>query len=191
MLKLILIPVLVVAMLCLLVVGIDFYLSPRDELKNADVIVAISGGDTEARTRQAVELYKQGYAPKVLFSGAALDPLSPSNAEVMQKIALESGVPEKDILIDETAKNTAQNARQSQAILQTDKYKTIILVTSPYHQRRAFLEFSDKLGADVEIINYSSSDKRWTKRWYLTPTGWWLGLSESVKTAITAAKNLN
>jgi len=177
--------------LVLLINGINYYLTPKDELKQADVIVAISGGDTKARTLKAVELYKQGLAPKVLFSGAALDPLSPSNAKVMKDVALEAGVPDADIMIEESAKNTAQNASKSQGILDSTKYDMIILVTSPYHQRRAYLEFKDKLNDEVVVLNVSSSDESWSSRWYLTPRGWWLGLSESVKTALTAAKNLN
>jgi uncharacterized SAM-binding protein YcdF (DUF218 family) len=175
----------------LLVTGINYYLTPKDELSKSDVVVAISGGDTQARTLKAVELYKEGFAPKILFSGAALDPLSPSNAKVMRDFALEAGVPMDDILLEETAQNTEENATNIQSVLDAEKYKQIILVTSPYHQRRAYLEFQDKLNNEVKILNQSSSDKGWPERWYLTPRGWWLGLGESVKTVLTAAKNLN
>ncbi len=173
-----------------LILGINFYLSPSGELKKADVIVAVSGGDTEARATRAAGLYTQGYADKILFSGAALDPLSPSNAKAMKRVALEAGVHGADVLVEETSSNTEENAKHSQSILDSDKYKTIILVTSPYHQRRAYLEFSDKLDKNVEIINHPSSDKDWPTTWWLTPRGWWLGLSELSKTAITAAKNV-
>jgi uncharacterized SAM-binding protein YcdF (DUF218 family) len=175
----------------LLVVGINYYLTPKDELTNADVIVAISGGDTQARTLKAVELYKQGLAPKILFSGAALDPLSPSNAKVMRDYALEAGVPEEVILIEEAAQNTAENAENSQGVLGSQDFKKIILVTSPYHQRRAYLEFRDKLSDEIVLLNQSSSDDSWPTAWFLTPRGWWLGLSESAKTVMTAVKNLN
>ena len=174
----------------LLVMGINFYLTPSDELQQADVIVAVSGGDTEARARTAVELYKDGLASKILFSGAALDPSSPSNAQVMKEVALEEGVHDVDILIDEHSSNTEENAKHSRGILDSDEYKTIILVTSPYHQRRAYLEFAHQLDDDVVIINHSSEDKSWPSTWWVTPWGWWLGLSETAKTAATAARNI-
>lgn len=179
------------AFLFLLVVGINFYLSPQSELQKADVIVAISGGDTQARTQEAIKLYREGYAPKLLFSGAALDPLSPSNAKAMQDLALGAGVPESDILLEEGAVNTEENAKKSQGILDSNKYKKIILVTSPYHQRRAYLEFRDKLNDEVILLNHSSPDQDWPSYWYVTPRGWWLGLGETIKTVVTAAKNLN
>jgi len=188
--KTILMILVVIAGVVGLILGIEYYLTPKDELSKADVIIAISGGDTRARAQTAIELYDQGYAPKILFSGAALDPSSPSNAQTMKKQAVEAGVAEKAILLEESSQNTAQNAERSESVLDSSNYTSVILVTSPYHQRRAYLEFADKLGADVEIINFSSPDQHWPDRWYATPRGWWLGLSESVKTAITAAKNL-
>jgi hypothetical protein len=63
-----------------IIVGIGFFLSPQDKLRHADVIVAVSGGETEQRTKEAIELYRSGYAPKLLFSGAAQDKNGPSNA---------------------------------------------------------------------------------------------------------------
>ena len=58
--------------------GIGYYLSPQDSLTKADVIVAISGGDTDARTAEAVRLYKEGWGANIIFSGAAQDPTGPS-----------------------------------------------------------------------------------------------------------------
>ena len=57
--------------------GIGYYLSPQDNLAKVDAIVAISGGETDARTAEAIKLYKDGWATHIIFSGAALDPNSP------------------------------------------------------------------------------------------------------------------
>src|SRR5690606_19129558 len=74
---------------------------PSDKVgcEMADVIVAVSGGDTTARTVEAIKLYQAGWAPKLVFSGAAEDKDSPSNAAVMRGIALASGVPNEAISI--------------------------------------------------------------------------------------------
>ncbi|MGH7196712.1 MAG: YdcF family protein [Candidatus Saccharimonadales bacterium] len=150
----------------------------------ADAIVAISGGDTEARTDEAIKLYFAGWAPKIIFSGAALDPESPSNARAMQKHAIEAGVPKRAIVLDEEAIDTTENASRTRALLQPNE-KRIILVTSPYHQRRASLEFKRYYGQDVTVVNHpTQSDRLWPVNWWVTPTGWWLAISEAVKTVL-------
>lgn len=166
------------------------YLSPRDELKKVDAIIAISGGDTTARAEQATELYKAGWGEQLVFSGAALDPLSPSNAQIMREFAEYAGIPEQVIRIEEEAQNTVENAMKTDEIAQEEQYESIILVTSPYHQRRAYLEFRDKLGPDVEIINYPVEDDNWASTWWFKPTGWYLTVSETLKVSVTIFKNL-
>lgn len=60
------------------------YPSTEADCQSVDAIVAISGGDTEARTAQAIDLYKHDWAPLLVFSGAAADKSGPSNAEASE-----------------------------------------------------------------------------------------------------------
>ena len=154
--------------------------SPTDNEKcySADVIVAVSGGDTTARTVEAIKLYKNGWAPKLVFSGAAHDKNSPSNAAVMRGIALASGVPEDDILIDEYGRNTRQNAEETADLLKNEGTESMILVTSGYHQRRTSLEFGQRFEG-VDIRNHPvAQDGQWSMWWWMTPVGWYLALGE-------------
>lgn len=146
--------------------GIGFYLSPQDNLKKADAIVVVSGGQTQSRAAKGIELYKEGYAPKIIFSGAALDD-GPSNAFAMRDLALSEGVSAKNILIDEKSQNTYENAVNSKTIIDELQAKKIILVTSPYHQRRANQTFEKELGTNYEVIGVSAYDDRWSK------SQWW------------------
>jgi uncharacterized SAM-binding protein YcdF (DUF218 family) len=151
----------------------------------AEAIVAVSGGDTPARTDEAIKLYLDGWAPILVFSGAALDTTGPSNAEAMKRQALAAGVPESAILLDSDSMDTAQNASRTFSLL-ADK-RRIILVTSPYHQHRASLEFEHVFGQGVEIIDHPTpTDRMWPETWYLTANGWWLAVSETVKTFIVS-----
>ena len=144
----------------------------------ADVIVAVSGGDTAARTVEAITLYKNGWAPRLVFSGAAGDVNSPSNAEVMRGIATSSGVPEDVISIDENSRNTKQNAEQTAELLEDDNIGSIILVTSTYHQRRTSLEFKETF-QNVTILNHPvGNDNQWSFWWWLTLEGWYLAIGE-------------
>lgn len=145
--------------------GVGFFLSPQDKLQKSDAIVAISGGETAERTKEAVELFKANYAPVLIFSGAARDE-GKSNAEAMKQLAIKAGVPEENILVEERAQDTFENARFVREHVATKHIQSIILVTSPYHQRRAALTFNRFLD-DVKIINHSSTDSRWRKN------GWW------------------
>lgn len=162
------------------VLVVNRYLPLSDKPSKADAIIAISGGDTESRASHAIRLYRAGYAPKLIFSGAAKDPSSPSNAKVMEAMALKNGVPQSAIMLDENARDTKENAVKTQLL--AGDYKTIILVTSQYHQRRAFKDFKKVYGNSVKIINSPSKDSRWNlKTWWLTPYGWWISITEPIK----------
>jgi uncharacterized SAM-binding protein YcdF (DUF218 family) len=149
--------------------GIGFYLSPQDNLTKVDAIVAISGGETDTRTSEAVKLYKEGWGANIIFSGAALDPDSPSNAKTMAAAAQAAGVPKSAIELDETATNTRGNATGAGKIIRARNYHSIILVTSPYHQRRANIAFHRVLGPNFEIVSHSSPDAEWRRsHWWAT-----------------------
>lgn len=179
--------------------GVNAFLGP-DDLKDcshpslthpacapADVIVAVSGGDTSARVTEAIRLYKAGWADQLVFSGAALDKTGPSNAEAMRRQALAAGIPQSAILIETTAFDTAENALNTSAMLAgVDR---LIVVTSPYHQRRAGLEFKRFLGQHVTVINHPTPyDRLWPDYWWTSWDGWWLALVESAKTLIVMTK---
>ncbi len=181
------------ACLGLFIWGVNAYLAPDDiagcvapndndvKCKSADAIVAVSGGDTTARTNEAIRLYKDGWAPMLIFSGAAQDKSGPSNAEVMRDIALSSGVPRNAIITEELGATTRENAVNTKAILDDNNVKSVLLVTSAYHERRASLEF-EKRAPEVEVRRHPVIvDNQWSSAWWLTPNGWYLAISELVK----------
>lgn len=186
----------IVLFICVVAIifGLTVYLGPDDLAKcnerpgetspcqAADAIVAISGGDTLSRAREAIGLYQKGWAPKLIFSGAAQDKSGPSNAEVMRQTAIDAGVPEADIITENEGETTKQNAENTQDLLEQNKVTSVILVTSGYHQRRASLEFNKRAAGLVQVRNHPvASDRQWSHLWWLTPTGWYLAGSEVVK----------
>jgi uncharacterized SAM-binding protein YcdF (DUF218 family) len=163
--------------------SIGYYLSPQSPLSKSDAIVAISGGDTTARTTEAVQLYKEGWAPHIIFSGAALDQTGPSNAEAMAELAEADGVPKTAIELEQSSTDTEENADDVARIVQNDGYHQIILVTSPYHQRRASILFHRAMGSSVKVLNHSSIDPAWRRsHWWATSYSTDLTLSELQKT---------
>lgn len=181
-------------MFIVIVLGIGAYLAPDGlsrceqqpsqdpDCQRVDAVVAISGGDTRARTAEAINLYKNGWADLLVFSGAAADKSGPSNAEVMMMQAISAGVPASAILLDETSETTKQNAANTADLFARNNIRSVILVTSAYHQRRAGLEFGHRAGDAVKIINHPVKvDNQWNGWWWTTPTGWWLATSELIK----------
>lgn len=176
------------------VIGLSIYLAPDDlagcetepsavaPCQQADAIVTVSGGDTPARVGEAIKLYQNGWAPKLIFSGAAADKSGPSNAEAMRREAREAGVPDEDIITEEYSETTKQNAEKTQDILNRNQISSVILVTSAYHQRRASLEFEARANSTTEVRNHPvAHDKQWSMWWWATPTGWYLAVGEFVK----------
>lgn len=186
----------IVIFIIVFIVGISLYLQPNDLSKcnntpssskscqTVDAIVAISGGDTVTRANWAINLYKNGWSNILIFSGAAQDKSGPSNAAVMKKLAIESGVPSSSIYIDEYSETTGQNAVNSQTIFAKHNIKRVILTTSGYHQRRASLEFNKRTGSVVILNSPTQIDKDWSFWWWTTLRGWWLAIGESVKIII-------
>lgn len=183
----------IIVLVAAFITAITIYLQPNDFIgcdvapvsggscDVSDAIIVVSGGDTTARTQAGIDLYNNGWAPYLIFSGAAQDTSGPSNAETMKQQALQAGVPGRAIIIDENATNTQENAENTQSIFAERDFNNVILVTSGYHQRRASLEFN-KESTNTTVRSYPvTADDDWSVLWWLTPRGWWLAGGELVK----------
>jgi uncharacterized SAM-binding protein YcdF (DUF218 family)/glycosyltransferase involved in cell wall biosynthesis len=112
----------------------------------ADAIVVLAGGVGESgeagggyqeRVKQAIDLYKAGYASHLVLSSGYV--YSFREAEVMRALAIDNGVPASAIVLELQAKSTYDNVRFVKAILAEHRWSTILLVSSPYHMRRAIM----------------------------------------------------
>ncbi len=186
----------------ILTIGLPMYLGPDDiagckgpansgKCAKVDAIIAISGGDTTARAQEAIRLFKAGWSTKLIFSGAAADKNGPSNAKVMEELAIKEGVSSSAITIDEYSNTTAENATNTATLVHDMQLTRVMLVTSVYHQRRANIEFSKRLGSGVQIVNHpTTNDNQWSTWWWVTPYGWALGIGEIVKIIFAEASGL-
>ena len=113
----------------------------NDCLSVSDAIILLEG-DGFDRFRKAVSLYKQGKAPKIVFSGNITDYDYGSFpfAEVLPRM-LEAGVPEDDIIHEDKSLNTREQAVEVVRMAQERGWKKLILVASHEHQYRAYLTF--------------------------------------------------
>ena len=139
----------------------------QDEIKPADVIVVLAGEETE-RIEYGVRLFKDGWARKdmIIMAGGPLV-WKYTWAGLMKDHAESLDVPAGKILIQDKSRSTEEDAIYTKEILKKNHIASIILVTSPYHSRRASIIFERVLGKDIGIIN-APVDNSWFKI-----SDWW------------------
>jgi uncharacterized SAM-binding protein YcdF (DUF218 family) len=136
------------------------YLYYKDEMKPADVIVILAGEETE-RVEYGVKLFREGWARKdrIILAGGPLV-WKYTWASLMKEQAISLGVPKKAILLEDKSRTTEEDAIFTKEILNKYGYKSCILVTSPYHSRRATKIFRKVMGDEVTVLS-APSDKSW------------------------------
>jgi len=171
-----------IAITCTSLVAIGHVLDVEDPLMPADAIVALSG-DTGARTETAVNLWKRKLAPIIIFAGASEDPSSAASGQLMKREAMVLGVPDAAILVDPSSNTTQENARGVANLMKARGLSSAILVTSPYHQRRASNLFDQEFEpANLTFANYPARDPQWD------PNTWWLHEPARTLTLVELAK---
>lgn len=140
----------------------------------ADAIVVFAGGVGETgrggdgyqeRVQAAVSLYDRGYARHLVFStGWAF---TFNEAMLMKALAVSLGVPDDAIVIEPLAGSTRDNVVFTSEILRARGWKKILLVTAPYHVRRALLTYR-KLAPDIEPIPTPSKSSFYGHGWSAT-----------------------
>ena len=131
------------------------------------------------RVPVAVEVYKAGRANKLVLCGGKLREFpngSYSEAEHMRQAALELGVREEDIILENASLNTVENIRFAlEALQQTlglDRLQRVLLVTTAYHMRRSLAIARNLFPTHITVIPCSANDN-FTRRenWMHTPVG--------------------
>ena len=107
-----------------------------------------AGGGQQERLKQAVDLYKGGYADVLLISSGFV--YSFKEAESMRALAIDQGVPASRIELELRARNTYQNVVFVEEILQQKGWRKILLVSSPYHMRRANMVWR-KVAPEIDV----------------------------------------
>lgn len=122
----------------------------RHETKNADAIVLLAG-DRFHRTAKVAELYHAGSASQVIVTSSAHDYAYGSlPSHVLLRKLRSHGIPEAHILWEETAAHTRAEAESALRLAAQHKLRSLILVTTEYHQYRALLTFI-KTMRDMEL----------------------------------------
>ncbi len=163
-------------LVCILMLA-GYWMDVNDKPIKADYILPLAGDGH--RMIKAAELYKQGYAPIILLSNAEVLPPS-----TLKKLKWEMGYPNYNrehylslllpLLGADSAKleefgdghvSTVEEAEALRAHLNSDDIR-LLIITSPYHARRAKKIFEERLPnatIAITVTEEDSFDPQWWK----------------------------
>lgn len=154
-------------------------------LQNADAIVVLSGSNAFLqRVGHATVLYRQGISSTIVLtndgqegSWSPLEQRNPLFVERSESELLAHGVPRSAItVIPQIVSNTYSEAELLRRYAEENHLRTLLIVTSSYHSRRALGAFRQSFaGSDCEVgIDPVPPDLEGfsTKTWWLRAKGW-------------------
>lgn len=122
--------------------------TPADaDTPNVDAIIAITGG--KGRIERGAELLAEGRAKRMLIAGA--DP-SVRKVDMVHRLGAPRQLLECCVDLGSESVDTRSNAEESKRWIERRGYKSIRLVTSDWHMRRARYEFNRQLDRNIKII---------------------------------------
>ncbi len=133
------------------------WVGDRDQAAPADAIIVLGAAAYDAkpspvfeeRIRHGLDLYKQGFAPKLIFTGGFGGARARfSESQVARRYALKQGIPSDAILIETQSRTTRQNLEEARQLMAQQGMHKVILVSDPLHMARA-LRLSKELGIDA------------------------------------------
>lgn len=148
-----------------------------ETLHPADLIVVL-GSHRMERTLEAADLYKEGWSKRILLLRSAgevnanlmhrLQIQFPVWVDMQKSVLRQRGIPDAAVEASATEMGTTQDeAAFTVALAKRTGVKRMIVVTSPYHTRRAGNYFRDEAAGGVEIIMRADRYERYD------PSVWW------------------
>jgi uncharacterized SAM-binding protein YcdF (DUF218 family) len=178
------------------------WLVVQDPLAKGDGIVVL-GGTMYERPLEAVELYREGWAPRIYLFREIADwgevELVRRGLTYLRSVDLQVdtlrrlGVPDDAIVILDQANSTAEEADFVYNLVTGARMSRVIIVTSKQHTRRARLVMNRRLaGTGVQVMmRYSRYDQAEVDRWWTNRStlrftlfetqrlfGYWIGVAD-------------
>jgi len=133
--------------------------SYRQRAVTADAIVVLAGG--KGRVEEGVRLYREGKGRWLFFVG--VDP-SVRRSDLYHH---RSGDPPADgVILEKASRNTLENAIYGRDVIMEKEVRSIVLITSRYHLKRASILLRNALPKDVAIYPYPVDSKNLKEDWW-------------------------
>jgi uncharacterized SAM-binding protein YcdF (DUF218 family) len=134
-----------------------------------------------ARLDHAIELWKQGFATRMVLTGGTGEGDSTSEAASGRRYVVDRGVPDRALLLETQGRTTEESLRGAAALMGTQGAKTVILVSDPFHMLRLSI-LARRFGLDPQTspTHTSPISASWTEQVKYV-------LSESIKVPFVLA----
>ncbi len=145
------------------------WLYTTEEAAPSDVIIVL-GGESGHRILKAIELFRAGYAPRIAITGGEAEFPEIEDTPYQRWLYLleRRGIPETAVDLLSPSNSTYDDAMLSRRYLESHGFRSALVVTGPYHTRRARW-----------VFGRMNDDRRWEIRviaceqpWF-APQRWW------------------
>ncbi|HEX3187386.1 MAG TPA: YdcF family protein [Pyrinomonadaceae bacterium] len=157
------------------------FLVVTEPLGAADAIVVLSGSSAYVeRTQKAAQLYREGRAPRVLLTNdhtrGGWDNAQQRNPYFVERAAdelMKAGVPwDRILILSGVAGSTRDEAIIVKGYVANEGVRSVLLVTSSYHSRRALRTFRQVFADTGTTIGLEPASAAPSMFWWLRPHGW-------------------
>jgi len=165
-------------------------------LEKADAIIVLAGAHTYVeRTQKAAELFKKGIAPRIFLTDdgeqagwSRVEQRNPPFVELARKSLIANGVAAENIeILEPQVTGTIYEARILSEKAKSANLKSLLIVTSAYHTRRAFSTFERVFAENNQSIELGITSPPTGEQtpppfnWWLSKFGWQIVAGEYVK----------
>jgi len=147
----------------------------RDERRPSDVVLVLGRELVDdqptpvfrARLDHGAQLYRDGWAPRVIVSGGLTGTARRSEAAAGREHLLAAGVPADAVWTEDSSRHTLENLVFVRETLRRHGWNRLLLVSDPLHLARA-LAFARGLALDVACSPAPGAPpRRGTPAWWL------------------------
>ncbi|MDE2485447.1 MAG: YdcF family protein [candidate division NC10 bacterium] len=172
------------------------YLITEDRLQKAEAVAVLAGDGGVARTLEAVRLYQDGYAPRIILTHqllpkgyealARLGITVPEERDIQWMVLKAMRIPVGVVLqVSKRADSTASEMVYLTRFLEEHRIRSVILVTNRSHSARARKILARASGGRIAIIS------RPTRYDTFDSEGWWRSRADAKEVLLEYGKLLN
>ena len=117
------------------------------------------------RINHAIQLYRSGQVERLVFTGGVGLKSPTAEAVIARNYAVGRGVSAEHIIIEDQSRNTESNIANAAPLLLANDIESVILVSTPFHMRRALL-IADTLDLDAYSSPTRSTQWRGSRSYF-------------------------